>query len=92
MPNSPPSKMLPMREGEVSPANLDPGRGTESGKTRPVLIVQSEALPDAEHPSTLIIPMTTRLIDNAEPLRLRIPARSGLNKGASDQFTLTTKC
>lgn len=36
-----------MRErGEIWLANLNPGRGTEPGKTRPVLIVQSQALRD----------------------------------------------
>jgi len=69
-----------MRRGEIYLANLNPGGGTEPGKTRPVLIVQDQALIDAQHPSTLIIPLTTRLIDNAEPLRLRIPAGGKLNK------------
>lgn len=58
--------------GEIWLANLNPGRGTEPGKIRPVLILQNQALLDAEHPSTLIIPLTTNLIDDAEPLRLRI--------------------
>lgn len=69
-----------MKRGQIYPANLNPGRGTEPGKTRPVLIVQDQALIDAEHPSTLIIPLTTQLIDHAEPLRLRIHAGDKLNK------------
>jgi mRNA interferase MazF len=64
--------------GEVWLANLNPRRGTEPGKTRPVLIVQAQALLDAGHPSTLIIPLTTNLIDDAEPLRIRVPAQSSL--------------
>ena len=65
-----------MRErGSVWLANLNPRRGTEPGKMRPVLIVQSQALLDADHPSTLIVPLTTRLVEDAEPLRLRLPAR-----------------
>ena len=66
--------------GEVWLANLNPGRGTEAGKVRPVLILQNQALLDADHPSTLIIPLTTNLINGAEPLRLRIPAQGGLAK------------
>src|SRR2546422_6964494 len=53
--------------GEVWLADLDPRRGTEPGKTRPVLIVQSQALLEAGHPSTLIAPLTTTLIEDAEP-------------------------
>jgi len=69
-----------MKRGQVYLANLNPGKGTEPGKTRPVLIVQDQALIDVKHPSTLIIPLTTQLIDNAEPLRVRIAAKEKLNK------------
>ena len=55
-------------------ANLNPRRGTEPGKTRPVLVVQSQALLDAGHPSTLVIPLTTVLVEDAEPLRIRVAA------------------
>jgi mRNA interferase MazF len=57
--------------------------GTEPGKTRPVLVVQAQALLEASHPSTLVIPLTTNLIDDAEPLRIRVRASRGLRQ-ASD--------
>lgn len=66
--------------GEVWLADLNPRQGTEPGKTRPVLIVQAQALLDAGHPSTLIAPLTTRLVDDAEPLRIRIPATGQLRQ------------
>lgn len=69
-----------MRRGEVWLANLDPRHGTEPGKTRPVLIVQAQALLDVGHPSTVIVPLTTNLVDNAEPLRLRVPADGRLRQ------------
>jgi mRNA interferase MazF len=69
--------------GEVWLADLNPRRGTEPGKTRPVLIVQAQALLDADHPSTLVIPLTTKLIENAEPLRVRVRA-SGALRSDSD--------
>jgi mRNA interferase MazF len=64
--------------GEVWLADLNPPRGTEPGKTRPVLIVQSQALLNAGHPSTYVIPLTTRLVADAEPLRIRVPAAGKL--------------
>jgi mRNA interferase MazF len=67
-----------IRHGTIWLANLSPQRGTGPGKTRPVLILQDQALLDAGHPSTIIIPLTTNLIDNAEPLRIRIKAREKL--------------
>jgi mRNA interferase MazF len=69
-----------LKRGEIWLADLNPGHGTEPGKTRPVLIVQAQALIDAKHPSTLIIPLTTNLADNAEPLRIRIPASGQLSR------------
>lgn len=72
-----------IKHGEVWLANLNPGRGTEPGKTRPVLVVQSQALLDAGHPSTIVLPLTTRLIDDTEPLRLRL-SRQGRLEADSD--------
>ena len=66
--------------GEIWLADLNPRRGTEPGKTRPVLIVQAQALLDAGHPSTLVVPLTTRLVNDAEPLRIRIPAAGDLQR------------
>ena len=66
--------------GEIWLADLNPRRGTEPGKTRPVLIVQAQALLDAGHPSTLVAPLTTRLVNDAEPLRVRIPPTGDLQR------------
>jgi len=68
------------KRGEIWLADLNPRRGTEPGKTRPVLIVQAQALLDAGHPSTLVVPLTTQLVDAAEPLRIRIRASGSLKK------------
>ncbi|MGB6554502.1 MAG: type II toxin-antitoxin system PemK/MazF family toxin [Candidatus Binataceae bacterium] len=66
--------------GDVWLANLNPRRGTKPGKRRPVLIVQAQALIDSGHPSTLVVPLTTNLIDGAEPLRIRVPAQGALRR------------
>ncbi|MHC4073371.1 MAG: type II toxin-antitoxin system PemK/MazF family toxin [Planctomycetota bacterium] len=73
------------KRGSIWLANPNPGTGTEPGKGRPVLIVQSQALLDANHPSTLIVPLTSRLVDSAEPLRLRISAQAKLTIGDSQK-------
>ncbi len=61
-----------MKQFDIWLANLNPGIGTEAGKIRPVLIVQSNLLINASHPSTLICPLTTNVKNNAYPLRVRI--------------------
>lgn len=66
--------------GEIWLVDLEPKRGTEPGKTRPVLIIQAQALLDAHHPSTLIVPLTTNLVNDAEPLRLRVGATDRLRR------------
>jgi mRNA interferase MazF len=67
--------------GEIWLADLNPQQGTDLGKIRPVLIVQAQALLDApNHPSTLAVPLTTNLTDDAEPLRMRVAAASQLHQ------------
>ena len=66
--------------GEIWLADLSPRNGSELGKKRPVLIIQNQVLLDIKHPSTLILPLTTNLIDNAEPLRIRINPQDKLTK------------
>lgn len=57
-------------------ADLNPRRGAEPGKTRPVFVVQTDLLNRQGHPSTVIIPLTTNVQDDAEPLRVRVKAGS----------------
>jgi len=64
--------------GEIWLADLNPPSGTEPGKTRPVLVLQAAALLAAEHPSTIVAPLTTRLIEDTEPLRLRVAQQGEL--------------
>ena len=47
-----------MRKFEIWLANLNPQRGTEFGKVRPVLILQNSDLAET-HPSTLICPFSS---------------------------------
>ena len=69
-----------LNKGEIWLAHLNPSKGTEPGKTRPVLIIQDQALLDVNHPSTLVIPLTTRLIEDTYPLRVRVSAQDNLAK------------
>jgi mRNA interferase MazF len=50
-----------VRRGILYLANLDPSQGTEAGKVRPVVVVQNDLLNETGHPSTWILPCTTRL-------------------------------
>jgi len=71
------------QKGEIYLARLNPKKGNEVGKIRPVLIYQTNILNECEHPTTIILPISTVLIDNTYPLRYRVTKRDKLEK-ASD--------
>jgi mRNA interferase MazF len=54
---------------------LDPRVGTKPGKQRPCLAIQPTEFAEAGLPSTVVLPLTTKVVrDEAFPLRVRIPA------------------
>jgi mRNA interferase MazF len=62
---------MKIKQYDIWLANLNPQRGTEPGKVRPVVIVQTNML-NNEHPSTIICPISTNRIANATPLRISL--------------------
>ena len=57
------------RRGWVYLADLGAARGTEPGKARPVLVLQTDLL-NRVHPSTVILPLTTSVQSGADLLRV----------------------
>jgi mRNA interferase MazF len=68
-----------VKRGDVYLANLNPKKGDEIGKIRPVLIYQSDMLNAIGHTTTIVIPLSTKLIDDVQPLRYRINKRDALD-------------
>lgn len=56
-------------------AYLNPQIGTEAGKVRPVLVVQTNLL-NSIHPSTLICPITSQTQSEAKILRVHLKKNS----------------
>lgn len=52
-------------------ANLNPSKGTEPGKIRPVVIIQTDLLNDT-HLSTIVCPITTNVKKEIELLRVHL--------------------
>ncbi len=71
------------KKNEIWLANLDPRFGTEAGKTRPVLIVQTDLL-NHMHPSTLVCPLTTNIQPESKILRVHLQKGVGKVEKASD--------
>lgn len=63
---------MQVKQYEIWIADLNPQIGTETVKTRPVLIVQTNLLNKIKHPSTIICPITTNVIQNSDILRVHI--------------------
>jgi len=61
-----------IRRGWLYLADLNPRRGSEPGKIRPVLVIQTDLLNETRHPSTWILPCTTRL-SGENLLRVELP-------------------
>ena len=61
-----------MKQFEIWIADLNPQIGTEPGKTRPVLVVQTDLLNKAGHPSAIVCPVTTNVNQGAEILRVHL--------------------
>jgi mRNA interferase MazF len=69
-----------MRRGEVWVANLNPPRGHEIGKVRPVVVMQCDALDAAVTPMVVCLPLTTQVYPGFSRWRVTLPARDRLLK------------
>jgi mRNA interferase MazF len=62
---------MKIKQFDIWLADLNPSRGTEPGKTRPVVIIQTDLLNDS-HLSTIICPITTNIQPEIELLRVHL--------------------
>jgi mRNA interferase MazF len=70
-----------IRRGRVYVVDFNPRVKTKPGKIRPAIVVQDDLLNEAGYPSTIVMPLTTRLADTDTPLRLRLSAgTAGLDR------------
>ncbi len=60
-----------MRQYEIWLANMNPSKGTEVGKVRPVAIVHTDLLNDF-HPSIIVCPLTTNVNKEIKLLRVHV--------------------
>lgn len=60
-----------IKQFEIWIADLNPRTGTETGKVRPVIVVQTDLL-NKEHPSTIVCPITTNVKPDSEILRVHL--------------------
>ncbi len=63
---------MSIKQFEIWIADLNPQMGTESGKTRPVLVIQTNLLNKIPHPSTIVCPITTNVEKLSDILRVHL--------------------
>jgi len=64
--------IMAVKQFEIWVADLNPQIGTEPGKTRPVLVIQTNLLNKIPHPSTIVFPLTTNIEQDADILRVHL--------------------
>ena len=62
---------MKIKQYEMWFADLNPRFGTETGKTRPAVIIQTNLL-NKYHPSTIVCPITTNVKPESEILRVHL--------------------
>ncbi len=72
---------MKIKQFEVWIADLNPRIGTETGKIRPVVIIQTDLL-NSFHHSTIVCPITTNVQKEAEILRIHL--KKGMAKLKED--------
>lgn len=72
---------MKVKQFEIWIADLNPTIGTEPGKVRPVIIIQTDLL-NKHHPSSIICPITTNVRKEIEILRIHLKKGCcGLDEG-----------
>lgn len=64
---------MKIRRGHVYIVDFNPRVRTKPGKIRPAVVLQSDLVSEAGYPSTIVVPATSRLVEDAGLLRLRLP-------------------
>lgn len=75
-------------KGEIWLVNLNPvKKNNEIGKVRPVVVYQNDELNHSGYPTTIILPLSTSLVDDSEPIRFKINKRDNLKKDSDIVIT-----
>ena len=78
-----------LTRGGVYLVRLDPVKGAEVGKLRPVVVLTDQTLLDVSPPHVFICPLSGRSDPDYQALHLSLPARDGLKVNS---FALVEHC
>ncbi len=72
---------MDLNRGDIVGINLNPKEGDEIGKVRPCIIISDDEA-NKILDTIIVIPLSTHLIDDMLPFRLRLEKRDNLNKNS----------
>lgn len=78
-----------LTRGGVYLARLDPAKGAEVGKLRPVVVLTDQSLLDVSPPHVFVCPLSGRSDPDYQALHLMLPARDGLKV---ESYALVEHC
>jgi len=70
---------MDFKRGDIVTVNLNPKKGHEVGKIRPAVIISSDDENDILD-TVILMPLSTDLVEDMEPYRLRVPKRDNLKQ------------
>ena len=82
-------KIVPLTQGGVYLARLDPSKHAEVGKIRPVVILMGQFILDVQPLSVLVCPLSSQSYDGCLYLHVHLPARDNLQK---ESYALVEHC
>ena len=71
--------MMELNRGDIVIVNLYPKKGDEVGKIRPAVIISGND-ENSILDTIILLPLSTDLIDDMQPYRMRISSREGLKQ------------
>jgi len=71
--------MMEFEKGDIVVVNLNPKKGHEVGKIRPAVIISNEE-ENKILDTIIVMPLSTDLIENMQPYRMRILKRDNLKQ------------
>ena len=71
--------MMELNKGDIVTVNLNPKKGDEVGKIRPAVIISGND-ENSILDTVILMPISTVLIDDMDPYRMRILKRDNLKK------------
>lgn len=80
---------LKLTRGGIYLARLDPAKGAEVGKLRPVAVLTAQSLLEIMPPTVFVCPLSSRSDPAFQALHLELPPRDGLHVAS---FALVEHC